>query len=195
MSTKRSLGALPLLYPEPTLLIATYDETGKPNVMTAAWGGICSSKPVSLAVSLQPVRWTLKAIQQRKAFTVNIPSAGQVAEMDFVGIVSGKQHDKFTAAGLTAVKAEKIDAPFIAECPVILECSLSQTVELGMHTMLIGEILDVKADENCLDATGSYPDIQKVSPIIFDAGSKNYYGIGQLLGKGWNIGKKFLKQE
>jgi hypothetical protein len=41
----------------------------------------------------------------------------------------------------------------------------------------------------------SYPDIQKVSPIIFDAGSRNYYGIGQLLGEGWNVGKKFLQQE
>ena len=95
----------------------------------------------------------------------------------------------------TPVRAEKVDAPYIAECPVILECSLSQTVRLGAHTMMIGAILDVKADEDCLDASGTFPEISKVSPLIYDSGSRCYYSIGQLVGPAFSIGKALLKKE
>ncbi len=192
---KRSLGPAPLLYPEPALLVATYDVEGKPNCMTAAWVGICVSDPVSLMVAIQPPRHTHDALLSRKAFTVCVPSEKLVAETDFVGIVSGKKYDKFAACGFTAVKAEHVDAPYIAECPVILECSLTNHQRIGTHTIMIAEIRDVKADEDCLDASGKFPDIEKVLPIIFDCGSKNYYGIGKQLGKGWNIGKSLIKKE
>ena len=141
--TKQSLGSLPLLYPLPVFLVATYDAAGKPNVMNAAWGGICSSDPLSLAVSVRPERWTHDAILARKAFTVCIPSENIAVAADYAGIASGREHDKFPAAGFTPVKAEKVDAPYIAECPVVLECSLSQTVSLGVHTIMVGAILDV----------------------------------------------------
>ena len=192
---KRSLGPAPLLYPEPTLLVATYDAEGKPNCMTAAWAGICASEPVSLMVAIQPPRHTHDALLSRKAFTICVPSEKLVAETDYAGIVSGKKYDKFAVCGFTAVKAEHVNAPYIAECPVILECSLTNHQRLGTHTVMIAEIRDVKADEDCLDASGRYPDIEKVLPIIFDCGSKNYYGIGKQIGKGWNIGKSLIKKE
>lgn len=193
IKAKRSLGPLPLLYPEPALLVATYDAEGKPNVMTAAWGGICNSTPVSLCVSVQPPRWTHDALLERKAFTVGIPSEAMMAAADFVGITSGRRYDKFSMAGLTPVKAEKVDAPYVAECPVVLECSLRQSVQLGSHTMMIGEILDVKADMDCLDSTGSHPDMAKVAPLIYDAGARAYYGVGKRLGDAFSAGKSLLK--
>ena len=191
---KRSLGAAPLLYPEPALLIVTYDADGRPNAMTAAWAGICVSDPVSLMVAIQPPRHTHDALLARKAFTVCVPSEKQVAETDFMGMVSGRKCDKFAACGFTAVKAEHVDAPYIAECPVILECSLTHHQRIGSHTVIIAEVRDVKADEDCLDASGGFPDIEKVLPIIFDCGSKNYYGIGKKLGKGWSIGKSLFNK-
>ncbi len=192
---KRSLGPATLLYPEPAILVATYDAEGKPNAMTAAWAGICASDPASLMVAIQPPRHTHDPLLQRKAFTVCVPSEAMVAETDFVGFVSGKKYDKFAVCGFTAVKAEHVDAPYIAECPVVLECSLTNHLELGTHTIMIAEIRDVKADEDCLDASGSFPDIEKLLPIIFDSGSRSYYGIGKKIGKGWNIGKSLLKKE
>ena len=192
---KRSLGAAPLLYPEPALLIATYDAKGKPNAMTAAWAGICVSDPVSLMVAVQPPRHTHDALLARKAFTVCVPSEKLVAETDFMGMVSGRKHDKFAICGFTAVKAEYVDAPYIAECPVILECSLTHHQRIGSHTVVIAEIRDVKADEDCLDASGGYPAIEKVLPIIFDCGSKNYYGIGKKIGKGWSVGKSLMNKD
>jgi len=192
---KRSLGPAPLLYPEPALLIATYASNGKPNAMTAAWAGICVSDPVSLMVAIQPPRHTHDALLARKAFTVCVPSEKLVAETDFAGMVSGKKYDKFAVCGFTAVKAEHVDAPYIAECPVILECSLTHQQRIGTHTVVIAEIRDVKVDEDCLDDSGNFPDIEKVLPIIFDCGSKNYFGIGKKLGKGWSIGKSLTNKD
>ena len=193
MTAKISLGAQPLLYPEPALLICTYDADGKPNVMTAAWAGICNSSPVNLMVAVQPPRWTHDALLAREAFTVCVPSAKLVAETDFFGMVSGRKCDKFAVTGLTAVKAEKVDAPYIAECPVILECTLSQSLSLGSHTVMIGEIVDVKADKDCLDTSGKSPDIEKIRPIIFDVGSRSYYGVGEKIAQAWSAGKSFVK--
>ena len=195
VKTKRSLGALPLLYPLPVLLVATYDADGKPNVMVAAWGGICSSDPLSLTVSVRPERWTHDALIARKAFTVCIASENMVVAADYAGIASGRRYDKFPVAGFTPVRAAKVDAPYIAECPVVLECSLSETVRLGVHTMMIGVILDVKADEDCLDASGKFPEISKVSPLIYDSGSRGYYSIGRFVGQAFSIGKILLKNE
>jgi flavin reductase (DIM6/NTAB) family NADH-FMN oxidoreductase RutF len=192
---KRSLGVLPLLYPLPVFLVATYDADGKPNVMTAAWGGICSSDPLSLTVSVRPERWTHDALLARKAFTVCIAPESMAVAADYVGIASGRRYDKFPVAGFTPVRAEKVDAPYIAECPVILECSLSQTFRIGTHTMMIGAILDVKADEDCLDVSGKFPEISKVSPLIYDSGSNCYYSIGRLVGPAFKLGKPLLKKE
>ena len=193
MQSKRSLGANPFLYPEPTFLIGSYDAEGKANAMVAAWGGICSSDPLSLCVSVRPARWTHAAILERKAFTVCIAGESLLETADFLGMVSGRNCDKFAEAGLTAVMAEHVDAPYIAECPVVLECSLSQTLDLGAHTMMIGTILDVKADEACLDVSGAFPDILKIAPLIYDASSRSYYGIGRRLGSAFSVGKTLLK--
>ncbi len=192
---KRSLGPAPLLYPEPALLIATYDPQGKPNLMTAAWAGICVSDPVSLMVAIQPPRWTHDALLERKSFTVCVPSEKLVEQTDFSGLVSGRKFDKFAVCGFTPVRAQYVDAPYVAECPVILECSLAQHHRIGTHTIMIAEIKDVKADEDCLDESGRFPDIEKVLPIIFDCGSKNYYGLGKKIGKGWSCGKTLLKKD
>ncbi len=194
MKSKRSLGCLPLLYPEPALLVATYDAAGKPNAMVAAWGGICCSDPLCLTVSVRPGRWTFQPMLDRKAFTVCIASESMLVSADFAGMASGREYDKFADAGWTAVKAEKVDAPYICESPVILECRLVKTVELGAHTMMIGQIMDVKADEDCLDPTGSHPDIHKVAPLVFDSGSKNYYAVGKVVGKAFASGNGLMKK-
>ena len=186
---KRSLGPNPLLYPLPVFLVATYDAEDKPNVMAAAWGGICSSDPLSLTVSVRPERWTHDALLARKAFTVCIATEKMVVAADYVGIASGRRYDKFPIAGFTPVKAEKVDAPYIAECPVIVECELSQSIRLGAHTMMIGAILDVKADEDCLDPSGKFPDLFKVSPLIFDSGSRSYFNVGQHVAPAFSAGK------
>ena len=192
--TKISLGAQPLLYPEPALLVCTYDAKGKANAMVAAWGGICSSEPLCLSVSVRPMRWTHDPLLERKAFTVGIPSQSMLAAADYLGIASGRRYDKLSAAGLTAVRSEKVDAPYIAECPVVLECKLRETLAVGSHMLMIGEIVDVLADKDCMAEGKDYPDIAKVAPLVYDSGSKAYYGVGPRLGDAFSAGKVFLNE-
>lgn len=186
---KKSFGAKTLIYPTPVWLIGTYDKDGKPNVATIAWGGVCSSKPPCVAVSLRGATYTHGNIMERKAFTINVPSAAHVEIADYCGMVSGKNVDKFATAGITAVKSEKVDAPYIQEFPMILECKMLEHVDVGIHTHFIGEIMDVKVDESMLNDEG-LPDILKINPILYGPEIQSYYDVGKCLGRAFSIGKK-----
>ena len=186
---KKSLGAKTIVYPTPVFVVGTYDKAGKANAMTASWGGICCSRPPCVAVSLRQATYTYGNIMERKAFTINIPSESYVREADYFGIASGRTEDKFSATGLTPVKSDLVDAPYVKEFPFALECRVLHTIEIGLHTQFIGEIVDIKADESVLGEDGSL-DIGKVKPILFAPGSDAYYGIGVCLGKAFSIGRK-----
>lgn len=190
---KRSYGAVTLVYPMPAFLVGTYDANGKPNIMTAAWGGICCSEPPMLAVSVRKQRWTYEALLARNAFTISIPNAKLAAETDFAGIASGRKTDKFKELSLTPVRSELVDAPYVDECPVVLELVLHSQIELGSHVQFIGEIKDVKIDESCLDADGK-PVLSNINPLLYDGGQREYYAAGPVVGKAFAGGKVFWKK-
>jgi flavin reductase (DIM6/NTAB) family NADH-FMN oxidoreductase RutF len=180
----------PLMLPSPALIIGTYGIDGKPNMMYAAWGGIAVSKPPCVSVSLREATLTHGNIGRTEAFTVNFPSEKYFRAADFVGIVSGKSHDKFKEARLTPVKSELVDAPIVNEFPYALECKLINRVEIGTHTMFIGEIVGIVADSDVLGQNG-LPDIEKVRPMLWGSfGSMAYYGIGGKLGDAFSVGKE-----
>jgi flavin reductase (DIM6/NTAB) family NADH-FMN oxidoreductase RutF len=185
---KRSLGAKTILYPTPVVVVGTYDKQGKPNMMTAAWVGVCCSKPPCIAVSLRKATYTYSNIVERRAFTVNSPSENYVKEIDYVGLVSGKKVDKFSATKLTPVKSDLVDAPYVKEFPLVLECKLLHTIEIGLHTQFIAEILDVKAEESILER--DLPSMKKMNPILFAPEARLYYGVGNELGKAFSLGKE-----
>ena len=187
---KKSLGARTIIYPAPVLVVGTYDDEGKPNAMTASWAGICCSRPPALAVSLREATHTYGNILHRKAFTASIPSEAQVNQADYFGIASGKREDKFAAAGLTPVRSEVVNAPYVEEFSFVLECRLLHTVEIGSHTQFIGEIMDIKAEETVLGEEG-LPDIKELRPFLYVPESRSYYGIGEYLGKAFSLGKEF----
>jgi flavin reductase (DIM6/NTAB) family NADH-FMN oxidoreductase RutF len=175
---KKSLGVGTFALPSPVWVVGTYDATCKPNLMTAAWGGICNSRPPSIYVSLRKATYSHGNIIARMVYTVSIPSEKYVREADWIGIVSGRDLDKFAMTKLTPVKGSIVDAPYVEEFPVVLECRVKEVFELGLHTQFVGEIMDVKAEENVLNAKGSI-DIGKVKPIIFTAGAGTYHGVGE----------------
>lgn len=188
---KMSLGAKPLAMPTPTWLVGTYDADGKPNIMTIAWGGIAGSVPPSLTVSIRPARHTYQPLLDRKAFTVSVPSVDQVAEADYAGMASGAKTDKFAGAGWTPVRSDLVDAPYVGEAPIVFECRLTHTLDIGVHTMMVGEILDVKADPEVL-GENDQPDIFKIRPLIFDPGLGRYVSVGETVGKGYSAGRPLL---
>lgn len=174
--------------PTPVWLVGTFDAAGKPNIMTVAWGGICCSKPPCVAISLRRATYSYASIEARKAFTLSIPSEAQVKMADFVGMASGANLDKFAACHLTPVRSDLVDAPYVAEAPMVLECRLLHTLEIGLHTLFVGEILDVKAEESVIGEKGN-PDLEKVQPLTYDPAHQSYFGIGRALGKAFSIGK------
>ncbi len=191
---KISLPARPILLPSPVCIIGTYTPDGKPNIMNAAWGGIVCSQPPCISVSLREATLTYHNIQQTGAFTVNIPSEKYLKEADFVGITTGRVSDKFQEAGLTPVKSQMVNAPIVKEFPYSLECKLIKQIELGLHTMFIGEIVGIVADSEVL-GPNQLPDIEKVRPMLWGSfGSMSYYGIGEKLGRSFSIGYELRKE-
>jgi len=191
---KQSRGIKPIAYPAPVYIVGTYDAEGNPNMMAAAWGGICCSRPPSLCVSLRSATQSHGNIVARKSFTISIPSETYVAEADYAGLISGREVDKFAEADLTPVRAEYVDAPYVGEYPVVIECALTHTVELGLHTLFVGEVRDVKADEDVFDAQGKL-DVTKIKPLIWAPDDRGYYGIGEKLGDAFAIGRALMNDQ
>jgi flavin reductase (DIM6/NTAB) family NADH-FMN oxidoreductase RutF len=129
---------------------------------------------------------------RNQAFTVSFPNSSQATAVDFVGIVSGRTHDKFAESGLTAVASSLVKAPYVAECPVVAECRLFKSLELGSHTLFVGEILDIKADEGLESPEGGL-DIAKVDPLVYNSGG-HYHKVGASVGKGFSLGKALIQK-
>jgi flavin reductase (DIM6/NTAB) family NADH-FMN oxidoreductase RutF len=189
---KKSLGSKTLAFPTPVWCVGTYDKNNRPNVMTAAWGGICCSKPPCVTVSLRKATYSYSSIMERKAYTISIATEKFAKEADYFGMVSGRNINKFEKTGLTPVKSDLVDAPYVGEFPMILECKVIHFYEIGLHTHFVGEIMDVKADEDMLDNEKGLPDIEKIRPIIFGPEIRTYHGLGNLVGLAFDMGKEYL---
>ncbi len=185
---KQSLGAKTLVFPTPVWCVGSYDQNGKPNVMTIAWGGICCSKPPCVTISLRKATYTYDCIMQRKAYTISVPGERYAREADYFGMASGRNTDKFAVSGLTPARSDLVDAPYVQEFPMVIECRLVHTFELGLHTQFVGEIVDVKVDESVLDDQG-LPDARRIAPIVFAPEVRKYYGLGDFVGEAFSMGK------
>ncbi len=153
--------------------------------MTAAAGGLCNARPPCIYVSLREATYSYGNIMNRKAYTVSIPGEGYWREADYTGIASGRDTDKFKDTSLTPIKSEAVDAPYVEEYSLVVECRLMEAFKLGSHTMFVGEIIDIKADEDVL--TNDKPDIQKIKPILFSSGDRGYYRVGLRMADAFSI--------
>jgi flavin reductase (DIM6/NTAB) family NADH-FMN oxidoreductase RutF len=187
---KQSLGAKPLVYPTPVFVVGTYDAQNRPNVMTAAWGGIGCSRPLSVAVSLRQTTLSYGNLIARKAFTISIPSEAHVKAVDYIGMTSGRDGDKFAAAKLTPVRSSLVDAPYVQEFPLVIECKLAQTIELGSHTLFVGEVVDVKVEESARLGAHGTADIKQIRPLLFMPDTQAYYGLGIFIARAFSVGEK-----
>ena len=181
---RKNFGAKAMCYPMPVFIIGTYNEDGTPNAMNAAWGGI--SEETEITVCIDSTHKTAENLMARKAFTVSMATASQVAACDYVGIVSGtKEPDKFARAGFHATKSAFVDAPLIDELPMALECEvISYDPE---SCRLVGRIVNVCADESVLDENGKV-DAAKLAPITFDPMHNRYLALGESVGRAFHDG-------
>lgn len=185
---RKDLGVKPWIYPEPVLIIATYNDDGTPCAMNAAWGGIHEEN--ELFICLDPGHKTTENILKRKEFTVSMATADHVTACDYVGIVSGKDvPDKVKKAGFTVTKSSKVDAPLIDQLPMAVECRMKSFNERTCE--LVAEIVNISVDESVLNDKGKV-DPAKMKPIIYDSMNHDYYEFGKVVGKAFSDGKKLL---
>jgi flavin reductase (DIM6/NTAB) family NADH-FMN oxidoreductase RutF len=189
---KKSFGARTLIFPTPVWCVGSYDKNNNPNVMTIAWGGICCSQPPCVTISLRKATYTYGNIMERKAYTLSVPSEDYVKEADYFGIVSGRDVDKFKETGLTPTRSALVDAPYVEEFPMVLECKVIHHYEIGLHTHFVGEILDVKVESGMLTDKGE-ADIEKIRPFVLSPEVRSYHNIGKFIGRAFEIGYQRLK--
>jgi len=175
-------------FPMPVVLIGTI-VNNKPNFINVAWVNIACRKPVSIVAAINHSRHSLKGIQENKTFSVNMPSADLLKKTDFCGIYSGRNTDKSTLFDLHY--GDSKTAPLIEACPLNLECKLTNSLDIGTHILVIGEVMHTYAAENILNDNNEI-DPAKINPILYvPAGpAGEYYALGQQIGHAFHDGKE-----
>lgn len=177
-----------MLYPLPAVMVSCRSSQGVDNIITVAWTGIICSDPAMLYVSIRPERYSYEIIKESGCFVVNIPNRYLVRALDFCGVKSGRDINKFKHLGLTAQNSNMVDAPSIEECPVSLECKVKDIVPLGSHDMFISEILCVDVAEKLLDKSGKLH-LNNADLICYNHGE--YRSLADSLGHfGFSVKKK-----
>ena len=189
---KKQFGPTEIFYPVPTALVSCGD-LEKPNIITVVWISVIDNSPPTLGVSFNKQRYSLQLIREHKCFGVNLPLSKHYKEVDFCGITSGKDINKFEAAKFTPIKGSKTQVPLIKECPVNLECKLVKEVTINERIFIVGEILETHVDEDkIIDAEKGKPDVSKLDPLIYCNRLREYWTIGEKLGNGFSAGKELL---
>ena len=184
--TKISWPAGTLLAPVPPALISS-GTLENPNVMTAAWTGIVCSDPAMTYVSLRPSRYSHEIISKSGEFVINVPNLPLAKAVDFCGVKSGRNTDKFQACGITAAPSSKIKAPQVKEAPISLECKVRSITHYGTHDMFLADIVAVNVDDAYINKQGGL-DLEKAGLLAYAHGF--YYTLGRQLGKfGFSVEK------
>lgn len=178
------------IFPMPVLMVATYNDDGSVNVMNAAWGTM--QERGNVALNLTETHKTVQNIKARKAFTVSIADAAHVVEADYFGVVSGnREPKKFERSGLTASRAEHVDAPVINEFPICLECEFIEYQSSTYGIGVIGKVVNITADDRVM-ADGKI-DMSRVDAIAFDPYTHGYYRVAERVGEAFKDGMKLSK--
>ena len=181
-----------VMYPAPAVIVSAYDIEGRADACTLAFASMCSHHPpcVMIAINATAKRKTLKDILNKREFVLGFPSISQVAQTDYLGIASGYDEDKLKKVSFSTTPAEHVDAPVINELKVSLECRVVNTVTVGSHTQITGEIVNILADEDVLDDNGKLS-LKLLKPVVYDDVLYDYLSVGEKICDAFNIGLKY----
>lgn len=167
-----------LLAPVPPALV-TCGTMENPNVLTVAWTGIVCTHPAMTYISVRPTRHSYAMIEQTGEFVINLPTSAMAKTVDFCGMKSGKKVDKIQKCRLTLAEGETVAVPILADCPVNLECKVTETKVLGSHTMFLAEITAVRIEERFIDSKGKL-NLQQAGLLAYAHGE--YFALGRKCG-------------
>lgn len=190
---KKRLGPSDRFFPIPAALVVS-GTMERPNIITIAWIGMMSSTPPTVAISVRNTRHSLELIRDSGEFTVNIPSAESFKEVDYCGLVSGRNVNKFEDVGFSPLESAAVAPPIIEECPYNMECTVTGELELGEWVMMLGQIVETHIDEDKVGGSGQSIDMTKVNPLVYCATIREYRELGRKLGNGFSAGKELDKK-
>ncbi len=177
-----------MLYPLPAVLVTVRDRAGRDNVFTVAWAGTVCTNPPMLSISVRPERFSYEAIRQTGEFVVNLTTEDMVRAVDYCGVRSGRDQDKFRETGLEKDQAVKVKAASLKASPVNIECRVSQELALGSHHMFLADVVHVTVDERYIDQKGSFH-LDQTCPLVYSHGG--YFTQGDQLGTfGFSVRRK-----
>lgn len=177
-----------MLYPIPAVMVSVSDGKGRDNIITIAWAGTINSDPAMVSISVRKSRYSHELLTENGEFVINLVTEELTKAMDYCGVKSGRNEDKFAAMGLTKGKASSINVPIIMESPVNIECKVKQVLELGSHDMFIAEVTGVMVSDEFMDENGRF-ELDKTKLVAYSHGQ--YYGLGRYIGKfGYSVKKK-----
>lgn len=177
-----------MLYPVPAVMVTVSDGQGNDNIITIAWAGTINSDPAMVSISVRKSRYSHELLMKNKEFVINLVTKDLAFAMDYCGVKSGRDIDKFQTMKLTKGKASSVNVPIIEESPVNIECKVTQVLELGSHDMFLAEVTAVLADEKYMDENGRF-DLNKSNLVAYSHGQ--YFTLGEYVGKfGYSVQKK-----
>lgn len=176
-----------MLYPLPAVLVSCQNKEEKKNIITVAWTGTVCTNPAMVYISVRPERYSYDMIKDTKEFVINLGTEKLVKAVDYCGVKSGRQVDKFQEMKLTPGESKNIKAPIIMESPVNIECQVTEILPLGSHHMFLAKVVGVHVDAQYLNEKGKF-ELDKAKPVVYSHGE--YLGLGELLGNfGYSIRK------
>lgn len=182
-----------MLYPVPAVMVTVSDGQGNDNIITIAWAGTINSDPAMVSISVRKSRYSHELLMKNKEFVINLVTKDLAYAMDYCGVKSGRDIDKFAAMKLTKGKANTVNVPIIEESPLCIECKVKDIIELGSHDMFLAEVTAVLADEKYMDESGRF-DLNSSDLIAYSHGQ--YYTLGKNIGKfGYSVQKKVKKKK
>jgi flavin reductase (DIM6/NTAB) family NADH-FMN oxidoreductase RutF len=177
-----------MLYPLPAVLVTVADSKGRDNIITVAWTGTVCTNPPMVYISVRPERHSYHMIEETGEFAINLTTESLLRAVDYCGVKSGRDVDKFKEMHLTRQRASEISAPLLGESPVNIECRVRECKKLGSHHMFLADVLCVHVSEEYMDKRGKFS-LEQAKPIAYSHGS--YFRLGAALGTfGYSIQKK-----
>ena len=181
-----------LLNPEPPVLVSC-GPLDKPNLITVGWCGTICTQPSMLSISVRPERYSYDLIKDSGEFVVNLPTEPLTRAVDWCGVKSGRDVDKFASMNLHAAPAAKVGTVLLEESPLNLECKVTQRIPLGSHDLFLAEVVAVDVDESLLDEKGKLC-LDKANLIVYSHGE--YMALGRRLGTfGYSVRKKTKRRK
>lgn len=178
-----------VLYPLPAVLVSCGTTPEEYNLLTVAWTGTVCTSPPMCYISVRPERYSYEIIRRTGEFVINLTTERMARAVDWCGVRSGRDFDKFRETGLTPAPAEVIAAPIVAESPVSIECRVRQVVPLGSHDMFLAEVVNVQVDSQFVDSGSGRFELEKARLLAYSHGE--YFALGEAIGRfGWSVRKK-----